>query len=481
MMHRVSGPTPTTPTTTVRAKTRARAPGGGINDDDGNDGDDVLLSTAEAGTGAGAGAKTGIEAMASKSTQETRQGFTTHAPHLLQHLSDLAATSIQEREAVRLGLAPTHTTNSHPHQHTHPKFAMLERLYGEKKTLGGMGEGSNEVAVTTTATTTATDTSNASTKAARSPTKPPGATTSKAPIVAVAAKPPVASTKPKAPISALAKQIRALFAEQERAQAQELGLGLAQGQGLGSASGPRLGLGLGANIMLPPSNMLLPPSNGRALADMMCVNPSKTGNVLLQSNDKHAQSNDRLTQSNDRWSESNDRLAQSNDRLPSIHPFPSHNGKETKDTGLGSGYGSVVGAGVGMGAGMGMGVHNSRHGKGGQRGPMHRKWGLGYHAQGQRLGQTIPHHNNNHNNNNNNNNNNDDDDDMVDEVGVIYRYVILSYSHCCPQNLLTSLSYSLIKPPFFLHLFHISSSHPFHCFIFFVCLSLLLLLSVLLL
>ena len=423
-MHRVSGPTPTTPTTTVRAKTRARAPGGGINDDDGNDGDDVLLSTAEAGTGAGAGAKTGIEAMASKSTQETRQGFTTHAPHLLQHLSDLAATSIQEREAVRLGLAPTHTTNSHPHQHTHPKFAMLERLYGEKKTLGGMGEGSNEVAVTTTATTTATDTSNASTKAARSPTKTPGATTSKAPIVAVAAKPPVASTKPKAPISALAKQIRALFAEQERAQAQELGLGLAQGQGLGSASGPRLGLGLGANIMLPPSNMLLPPSNGRALADMMCVNPSKTGNVLLQSNDKHAQSNARL--------------GESNDKLPSIHPVPSHNGKETKDTGSGSGSGagSVVGTGTGTGAGMGMGVHNSRHGKGGQPGPMHRKWGLGYHAPGQGLGQGIPHRNNNHNNNND-----DDDDDMVDEVGVIdlsFRILIVCHS-------ITSLSYSLTQ------------------------------------
>ena len=61
-------------------------------------------------------------------------------------------------------------------------------------------------------------------------------------------------------------------------------------------------------------------------------------------------------------------------------------------------------------SGVGVGIYDSRYGKRGQQGPLHRKWGLGYNTHGQGLRKTSQPRNNN------NNNDDDDDDDNVDEV-----------------------------------------------------------------
>ena len=367
------------------------------------------------------------------STQEMRQGFTTNAPQLLQQVSDIAAMTIHEKEARRLGLASTHTTNTDPGaSKQNNKFFMLERLYGDNKPLGGMGEVNNgeggepmTTGVTTTATATAatanaTDNINTTTT---SPTKK----TSRSPVK----KPPPAVVT-KAPISALAKQIRALFAEQERAQGLGLGmkqgpgldfgLGLVQGQGLGLGSAQAQGSGQESQKnSLFPSNILMPSSNGRILADMMCVNPSKSGN-LLQSNATAAQSNIRLAQSNASMAQSNNRQSSSLPYLPSIHP-PQGNNKivggsgdinntgDTRDTNNNPTRGATTTKGkIDSGSGLGVGIYDSRYGKGGQQGPLHRKWGLGYNTHGHGLGKSSQPRNNN------NNNDDDDDDDNVDEV-----------------------------------------------------------------
>ena len=441
LLHRVSN---NTNNTTVRTKTRARTGESGDDDDDG-----LLLPGTEgkegarAGTGKEVGSKAGTGDVVT-STQEMRQGFTTNAPQLLQHVSDVAAMTIHEKEARRLGLASTHTTNTDPGASKQNKFFMLERLYGDNKPLGGTGEINNggggepmTTAITTTAATTTTTAINPTTTTT-SPTK-------KASRSPVKKHPPVVVTK--APISALAKQIRALFAEQERAQAQGLGLAQGQGQGLdfglglvqglGPAQGQGLGLGtaqgqglgqwLGQESQpnfLPPSNIMMPSSNGRILADMMCVNPSKSGNVL-QSNATAAQSNIRLAQSNIRLAQSNASMAQSNNRqssslsyLPSIHP-PQGNNKSVGGSGDVNNTGDTNnnpnpthGATTTKGKiDSGVGIYNSRPGKGGQQGPLHRKWGLGYNTHGQGLRKTSQPRNNN-----NNNDDDDDDDDNVDEV-----------------------------------------------------------------